>query len=48
MRPCKDMQEYPSGDIEEIAMIHAENMKNAGICRTRHGAIVDRLNEIDQ
>jgi hypothetical protein len=42
------MQEYPSGNIADIALIHAENMESSGICRVRHGAIVGRLKELDQ
>jgi len=41
------MRLYPSGDIEVIAQTHAENMANAGICRTRHTAIVNRLRELE-
>jgi hypothetical protein len=48
MIPCKDMQEYPSGDVEEIALVHAGNMELAGICRVRHNAVVKRLNELGQ
>ena len=42
------MHEYASGDVAEIATVHAENMELAGICRVRHGAIVKRLAEIEQ
>jgi len=47
MTHCKDMKEYTSGDIEVIAITHAENMGNAGVCRARHNAMVDRLKEIE-
>ncbi len=47
LRHCKDMKEYASGDVEEIAITHAENMELAGKCRVRHNATVDRLKELD-
>jgi len=40
------MLEYPNGEIEEIAIVHAINMERAGICRVRHNATVDRLVEL--
>jgi len=46
MQHCKDMKEYPSGDIGVIALTHAENMELAGLCRVRHNAMVDRLKEL--
>jgi hypothetical protein len=42
------MKEYASGDVEEIALTHADNMEQAGLCRTRHNAVVDRLKELQE
>lgn len=40
------MNDYASGDIEEIALVHGRNMTDAGICRARHNALVKRIKEL--
>jgi len=42
-RPCAPLVPAKSGKLEDILQAHAENMERAGICITRHQAIVDRL-----
>lgn len=37
---CRPFEEYPSGDIEQILLIHGHNMQDAGLCRARHNALV--------
>ena len=41
------MQLAESGELTEILQTHAENMESAGRCRTRHGALVELLEQID-
>jgi len=48
MADCKEMQTYPSGDIQDIALVHAQNMEASGICRARHNALVKRLRELEE
>lgn len=37
------MAEYPSGDINAIAVTHGRNMEAAGICKRRHAALAGYL-----
>ena len=39
------MEEYPTGDIEQVLLIHGHNMEAAGICKQRHAALVKYLKE---
>ena len=41
------MQLAETGELTEILQTHAENMESAGRCRTRHAALVELLDQID-
>jgi len=37
---------YGPGDLETIAMVHGENMEEAGKCHSRHTALVELLESL--
>ena len=43
MQECKTLNEYPSGNIEQIAIVHGQNVLIASTCRARHNALVKFL-----
>jgi len=48
MTECLELNEFPSGEIEQIALVHGHNMETAGICAARHNALVKRLKELQK
>lgn len=47
--PCKPMDEnYGSGDLEIIALVHGQNMEEAGKCRERHAGILEAFEAMRQ
>ena len=46
---CKQMDEnYGSGDLEIIALVHGQNMEEAGKCRERHAGILEAFDAMRQ
>ena len=46
MTECRDLDEYASGDIEQILLTHGHNMEAAGICKQRHAAMIAFLSKL--
>ena len=46
MTECRDLDEYVSGDIEQILLTHGHNMEAAGICKQRHAAMISYLKKL--
>jgi hypothetical protein len=42
-RECPEFVLAESGELEEILGTHAVNMEKAGVCKSRHKALVDEL-----
>lgn len=42
---CPPFEVSPSSSLEDIILTHADNMAKARVCKLRHGALVDLLND---
>lgn len=46
IRKCLKLKEEYTGVLEEDLMTDSENARLAGLCRVRHNALVNRIEEL--
>jgi hypothetical protein len=46
LRPCDDFEVAPSDDLADILETYISNMEKAGLCKSRHEALITILKDI--